>query len=41
MANPALTEHVFKTPAPIEALYDLSTEIGKAEFDIVNTAFQE
>jgi len=41
MANPALTEHVFKTPAPIEAQYDLSTEIGKAEFDIVNTAFQE
>ena len=29
MANPALTEHVFKTPAPIEAQYDLSTEIEK------------
>ncbi|MBL6730875.1 MAG: MFS transporter, partial [Bacteroidia bacterium] len=41
MANPALTEHVFKTPAPIEAQYDLSTEIGKVEFDIVNTAFQD
>jgi len=41
MANPALTEHVFKTPAPVEAQYDLSTEIGKAEFDVVNTAFQE
>ena len=41
MANPALTEHVFKTPAPVEANYDISTKEGMAAFDIVNTAFQE
>ena len=41
MANPALTEHVFNTPAPIETQYDLSTKIGQAEFDVANTAFQE
>lgn len=41
MANPALTEHVFKTPAPVETNYDISTKEGMAAFDIVNTAFQE
>lgn len=41
MANPALTEHVFNTPAPIESNYDLSTAAGIAEFNVVNTAFQE
>ena len=33
MANPALTEHVFNTPAPIETQYDLSTKIG--HFDLL------
>jgi maltose/moltooligosaccharide transporter len=41
MANPALTEHVFKTPAPIEAQYNLSTSEGLATFDTDNTKFQE
>lgn len=41
MANPALTEHVFKTPAPVESNYDLTTAEGLLAFDIVNTAFQE
>lgn len=41
MANPALTEHVFKTPAPIEAAYDMSNSADKEAFNIVNTAFQE
>lgn len=41
MANPALTEHVFKTPAPVESNYDLTTTGGLLAFDTVNTAFQE
>ena len=41
MANPALTEHVFKTPAPVESNYDLTTTEGLLAFDTVNTAFQE
>ena len=41
MANPALTEHVFKTPSPVEANYDLNSPEGLAAFDAVNTAFQE
>jgi maltose/moltooligosaccharide transporter len=41
MANPALTEHIFKTPAPIEAHYDFSTSKGLTDFDTDNTAFQE
>lgn len=41
MANPALTEHVFQTPAPIEAAFDL-TIVSQAEaFDTANTAFQK
>ncbi|MGC6438926.1 MAG: MFS transporter, partial [Flavobacteriaceae bacterium] len=41
MANPALTEHVFKTPAPVESNYDLTTTEGLLAFDTVNTTFQE
>jgi maltose/moltooligosaccharide transporter len=41
MANPALTEHVYKTPAPIEANYDMSNASDKTSFDIENTAFQK
>ena len=41
LANPALTEHVFQTPAPVEAVYDM-TIIAQAEaFDVANTAFQK
>ena len=41
MANPALTEHVYKTPAPIEANYDLNVPEQVEAFNAVNTAFQE
>ena len=41
MANPALTEHVFKTPAPIESNYNMEIEAEAAAFEEVNTAFQE
>ena len=41
MANPALTEHVFKTPAPVETAYNMSIPAQADAFNIVNTAFQE
>lgn len=41
LANPALTEHVFQTPAPIASTYDLSISTQVEAFDIANTAFQE
>ncbi|WP_299102161.1 MFS transporter [uncultured Winogradskyella sp.] len=41
MANPALTEHVFNTPAPIEANFDMTSAIDKEAFDLENTAFQK
>ncbi|MFY7671739.1 MFS transporter [Tenacibaculum sp. MEBiC06402] len=41
MANPALTEHVFDAPAPIESQYDLSNEKQKATYDLANTKFQK
>jgi maltose/moltooligosaccharide transporter len=36
MATPALTEHVFKAPAPIEKNYDLSNKGDTEAFDIAN-----
>ena len=41
MANPALTEHVFKTPAPVETAYDMTIPAQAEAFNVVNTAFQE
>ncbi|WP_420553545.1 MFS transporter [Tenacibaculum aiptasiae] len=41
MANPALTEHVFKTPAPIEANYDMAVTAQAEAFNVANTAFQK
>jgi maltose/moltooligosaccharide transporter len=41
MANPALTEHVFKTPIPIGSAYDMSNPVDAEAFNIANTAFQE
>ncbi|WP_191858748.1 MFS transporter [Hanstruepera ponticola] len=41
LANPALTEHVFKTPAPIESSYDMTISAQADAFNIANTAFQE
>ncbi|WP_299778721.1 MFS transporter [uncultured Formosa sp.] len=41
LANPALTEHVYHTPAPIETAYDFSIPEQAAAFDVENTAFQK
>ncbi|AXT55934.1 MFS transporter [Aquimarina sp. AD1] len=41
LTNPALTEHVFKTPAPVEANYNMDSEESVNEFQIANTAFQK
>ncbi|WP_339874359.1 MFS transporter [Olleya marilimosa] len=41
LANPALTEHVFNTPAPIESAFDMADSVQKAAFDTQNTAFQK
>ncbi len=41
MANPALTEHVFHTPAPIEAAYNMADTAQADAFNIANTKFQE
>jgi len=41
MANPALTEHVYKTPAPVETNFDMTNAVDKEAFDIQNTAFQK
>ncbi len=41
MANPALTEHVFHTPAPVESAYNLSNTVQAEAFNIANTAFQK
>lgn len=40
MATPALTEHVFKAPAPIEKEYDLSNTEQKEAFAIKNSTYQ-
>ncbi|WP_298486101.1 MFS transporter [uncultured Maribacter sp.] len=41
LANPAITEHIFNTPAPIESAYDMTVAADVAAFNTVNTAFQE
>ncbi|MEM5563805.1 MFS transporter [Psychroserpens sp. AS72] len=41
LANPALTEHVFNTPAPVLSAYDLTVPAQVEAFEIVNTAFQK
>ncbi|TYP99039.1 maltose/moltooligosaccharide transporter [Tenacibaculum adriaticum] len=41
MANPALTEHVFKTPAPVEANYKMEIIEQSEAYNIANTAFQK
>jgi maltose/moltooligosaccharide transporter len=41
MANPALTEHVYKTPAPIESAFDMTIPSQMQAFNEANTAFQE
>jgi maltose/moltooligosaccharide transporter len=41
MANPALTEHVYKTPVPIESEYNMSDANQLNAFNVANTKFQE
>jgi maltose/moltooligosaccharide transporter len=41
LANPALTEHVFNTPAPIESAFDMTNAIQLEAFNTANTAFQK
>ncbi|MDO6595433.1 MFS transporter [Oceanihabitans sp. 2_MG-2023] len=41
MANPALTEHVFNTPAPVESAYNMANAVQAEAFKVANTAFQE
>ena len=41
MANPALTEHVFHTPAPMETTFDMADAMQSKAFKIANTKFQE
>ncbi|NHM06751.1 SLC45 family MFS transporter [Flavobacterium sp. CYK-4] len=40
MATPALTEHVFKAPAPLQKDFDLADVAQKIKFDELNAAFQ-
>ena len=41
LANPALTEHVYQAPAPIEASFDFTKPAEEAAFQAQNTAFQK
>ena len=41
LANPALTEHVYKAPAPIEKSYDMTITAQAEKFNLENTSFQE
>lgn len=41
MANPALTEHIFQTPAPIEDAFNMADTAQAEAFNIANTKFQE
>jgi len=41
MATPALTEHVFKAPAPIEKAFNLTDVTQKAIFDSANLQYQD
>ena len=41
LANPALTEHVFQTPAPIETAYNMADKVQAEAFKLSNTKFHE
>jgi len=41
LANPALTEHVYKSPMPIEEKFDLEDPKDKIQFQKENTDFQK
>ncbi len=41
MANPALTEHIYLSPAPIQSEYDFNSDKGQNMFIKANKKFQE
>jgi maltose/moltooligosaccharide transporter len=41
LANPALTEHVYKAPAPVKENFDFSETTSTADFQIQNEKFQK
>ncbi|MBQ4821095.1 MFS transporter [Aquimarina sp. MMG016] len=41
LANPALTEHVFNTPVPVESSFDMNVPESAAAFKEASTAFQK
>jgi maltose/moltooligosaccharide transporter len=41
MANPAITEHVFDAPAPIESNYDFNNELDAQSYKVENSKFQK
>ncbi len=41
MATPALTEHVFKSPLPIEKNYTMEDAIQKSEYAVANLKYQD
>lgn len=40
LATPALTEHVFKAPVPVEASYDMENAIQAEAFNLANAKYQ-
>jgi len=41
MATPALTEHVYKAPIPVEKNYNMNDEVQKSEFSKANKSYQD
>ena len=41
MANPAITEHIFNSPVPILAEYDLNNELDLEKYNSENLSFQK
>jgi maltose/moltooligosaccharide transporter len=41
LSSPALTEHVYKAPAPIEKNFNMNDLVQKATFDAANLKFQD
>lgn len=41
MANPAITEHIFDAPAPIESNYDFNNELDAQSYKVENSKFQK
>ncbi|MEB3345657.1 MFS transporter [Aquimarina gracilis] len=41
LANPALTEHVFQAPVPVETAFDMNVPESAKAYEVANTAFQK